>query len=187
MRRLLFIVSALLLAVPAGAGMAHADGDVWAQGITVTAAGNGQYRVAVGYGASWSSTQGEFTYTLLLTHKRNGQLLETPINLAETTHPMDVCPDACGNGKCEGACHYTIGKDPTIYEGSCGMLSNLCPESGTGKHSLPGCSCNRSDGGAASSGLLTLLAGDTLTFSITPSPGFDETDPNNNVLTITMQ
>ncbi|MDQ7087845.1 MAG: hypothetical protein Q9Q13_08315 [Acidobacteriota bacterium] len=181
------LVSPLLLAAGFGAGMARADGDVWAGGITVTAVGGNQYEVSVSYGASWSSTQGEFTYTLLLTHKRNDQVPGTPINLGETIHPADVCDAVCGGSCGTGKCHYTIGKDPTLYEGSCGWLKKLCPEEGEAKHTLDGCSCNRSDGGAASSSLLTLIAGNTLTFSVTPSPGFDETNLDNNVPTVTIQ
>ena len=187
MRKVPILVSALLLAAGLGASMVRADGDVWAGGITVTAVGGDQYEVSVSYGASWSSTQGEFTYTLLLTHRRNGQVLGTPINLGETIHPADVCAAVCSGTCGTGKCHYTIGKDPTIYEGSCGWLEKLCPEAGENKHTLNGCTCNRFDGGAASSSLLVLIAGDTLTFSITPSPGFDETNPDNNVLTVTIQ
>ena len=169
-----------------GGGLAFGDGDVWAQGISVVDAGGGLYQVFVTYGAAWESTQGEFSYSLILTHKRDGQVVDVPINLSETVHPIDACADACG-GQCNSgeSCHYTLGKDPTIHEGSCGVASKVCPLDAKEK-TESGCTCRRSGGGAGSSPL-RLIMGDTLTLSITPSPGFNEGDRDNNTLTVTVQ
>lgn len=167
-----------LVAAPALAG-----GDLWAAGIEVRAVGGGQFEVAVEYASSWVGGTGDFSYTLLATQWRNGNIVGVPLDRTDSCHPMNVCGDPCGENCPTGKCHYSIGVNPVNFEGSCGMVHNICPDV-AGNRTLDGCSCVTNTKTEAF--VVHLIANDVISFSVAPGPGFEDENPSNNQISISL-
>jgi hypothetical protein len=181
MKTLIALVPVLvLLAVVTPAA---ASGDLRAVGFDVAALGGGRYSITVEHDAAWGSDQPNFSYSIVVTQRRGGQIVAVPYQSDVSISTLDVCDAVC-SGSCESnSCDYKVSPDPTVWGGTCGTAPKMCPlEKPPNERDIDGCTCKRSDAGKFGAFEVMLTVGDVISVTITPGGSFQDVNTTNNTL-----
>lgn len=162
---------------------AAASGDLRAVGFEVVALGGGRYSITVEHDALWGSDQPNFSYSVVVTQRRGGQIVTVPYQSDESISTLDACDSVCGSSCESNNCEYKVAPDPTVWGGKCGWKATMCPlEKPLNERNASGCTCSRSDAGRFGAFEAMLTFGDVISVTITPGGSFQDINTGNNTM-----